>query len=303
MYRPDRRISLLTRDEALTSVDAETIQGMGLTVMPTTSNALAVRLPRQRQVVVSEEVLDDPSMADRLALMSLSGLRVTRLSSYYEQTQRSVMLDALDENWFFFDQPLRARRVYSAFKAVTDIIAGFLGSIVVLLFLPLVWLAVRLDDGGPVFFRQERVGLGGKSFNIWKFRTMVVDAEADGPAWAARDDDRATAVGRVLRRIRFDELPQFFNVMCGEMSLIGPRPERPVFVRTLGRAISYYDRRHMTKPGITGWATVRFGYGDSVNDKWRSHAYDLYYLKHRSVLLDVEIIFRTMLVMVLRRGQ
>jgi lipopolysaccharide/colanic/teichoic acid biosynthesis glycosyltransferase len=271
--------------------------------MPTTSNALAVRLPRQRQVVVSEEVLDDPSMADRLALMSLSGLRVTRLSSYYEQTQRSVMLDALDENWFFFDQPLRARRVYSAFKAVTDIIAGFLGSIVVLLFLPLVWLAVRLDDGGPVFFRQERVGLGGKSFNIWKFRTMVVDAEADGPAWAARDDDRATAVGRVLRRIRFDELPQFFNVMCGEMSLIGPRPERPVFVRTLGRAISYYDRRHMTKPGITGWATVRFGYGDSVNDKWRSHAYDLYYLKHRSVLLDVEIIFRTMLVMVLRRGQ
>jgi exopolysaccharide biosynthesis polyprenyl glycosylphosphotransferase len=303
MYRFDRRVGLMTGSGSLTSVDRETIDGMGLELVPTPSGALAVRIPRQRQVVVSDEVLEDPQTADHLATMSLAGVRLIRLPDFYEQTRRSVMLESIDEGWFLFDKPLRARRIYGAFKAVTDFIAGILGSLVVLLVVPIVWLAVRLDDGGPVFFRQERVGLHGKTFNIWKFRTMHVDAEAQGPLWAALDDDRATRIGRVLRRTRLDELPQFFNVLFGQMSLIGPRPERPVFVRTLGRAISYYDRRHMTKPGVTGWATVRFGYGDSVNDKWRSHAYDLYYLKHRSVVLDLEIIVRTFMVMLLRRGQ
>ena len=214
-----------------------------------------------------------------------------------------MLLDAVDEHWFLFDKPLRARPAYSVFKNVTDFVAGLLGSLVVLIFMPIIWLAVRWDDGGPMFFRQERVGLHGKTFDIWKFRTMRVDAEADGPAWASAEDDRVTRIGRILRRTRLDELPQFFNIVTRQMSLIGPRPERPVFVRTLGRAIAYYDRRHMTKPGVTGWATVRFGYGDSVNDKWRSHAYDLYYLKHRSILLDLEIMWRTALVMLLRRGQ
>jgi lipopolysaccharide/colanic/teichoic acid biosynthesis glycosyltransferase len=303
VYRPDRKIGLLTGGPGQRfSIDPATLDDIGLEIVDSTA-ALPLRIPRQRQVVVSEGVLEDPQTADQLASWALDGTQVIRLSDYYERRQRRVLLDAVDESWFLFDSPLRPRPVYSAFKTVTDYVAGLIGAFFVLLVIPFVWLAVRWDDGGPVFFRQERVGLHGHAFNIWKFRTMRVDAEAEGPVWASATDDRATRVGRVLRRTRLDELPQFFNILCGQMSLIGPRPERPVFVRTLGRAIAYYDRRHMTKPGVTGWATVRFGYGDSINDKWRSHAYDLYYLKHRSILLDLEILFRTALVMVLRRGQ
>src|SRR3954447_1269193 len=304
MYRPDRKIDLLTggRDGQLSAIDPATLDDMGLTVVDSTA-AMPVRIPRQRQVVVHEAALNDPATAERLAAMSLSGLEVIRLADYYERRQRRVLLDAVDESWFIFDRPLRPRPAYSAVKRATDLVAGVVGSLFVLLAIPFIWCAVRCDDRGPVFFRQERVGLNGKTFDIWKFRTMHVDAEADGPTWASADDERATRVGRLLRRTRLAEMPQFFNVLAGQMSLIGPRPERPIFVRTLGRAISYYDRRHLTRPGITGWATVRFGYGDSVNDKWRSHAYDLYYLKHRSIWLDAEILVRTVLVMILRRGQ
>jgi exopolysaccharide biosynthesis polyprenyl glycosylphosphotransferase len=216
---------------------------------------------------------------------------------------RRASLEDVDESWFLFDRPLRARRTYAAIKRLTDVIAGLLGSLLVCLIFPIIALLVRLDDGGPVFFRQERVGRGRKPFFIWKFRTMQVDAEADGPVWAVPDDARVTRLGRLLRRTRLDELPQFFNVLRGDMSLVGPRPERPQFVRLLERAVPFYQRRHLMRPGITGWATVRFGYGDTVTDKWRSHEYDLYYLKHRSPLLDLEILARTVVVMLLRKGQ
>jgi lipopolysaccharide/colanic/teichoic acid biosynthesis glycosyltransferase len=138
---------------------------------------------------------------------------------------------------------------------------------------------------------------------MWKFRTMQVDAEAEGPVWAQTDDDRVTRLGRLLRSTHLDELPQFFNVLRREMSLIGPRPERPVFVRLLGRAIPFFERRHLVRPGVTGWAVVRFGYSGSVRDKWIIHEHDLYYLKHRSLLLDLEIMARTVLVMLTRRGR
>ncbi len=256
-----------------------------------------------RTIVVDDAVLDDRRMVDGLANLSLTGTRLLRNRDYVERTERRVPLDTLNESWFLFDRPLRARRVHGAFRRALDLGSALLGCVVLALVVPLVWLLVMLDDGGPVFYRQERVGRRGQSFLIWKFRTMHLDAEADGAVWAASDDDRATRVGRFLRRTRLDELPQFLNVLRGEMSLIGPRPERPIFVRTLGRAIPFYDRRHLVKPGITGWATVRFGYGDSVTDKWRSHEYDLYYLKHRSPLIDVEILARTIAVMLLRRGQ
>jgi lipopolysaccharide/colanic/teichoic acid biosynthesis glycosyltransferase len=256
-----------------------------------------------RQIVVHDDVVTDRLLADRLAQLAYSGVQVRRARDHYEQRQRRVLLEAVDEAWFLFDRPLRARRAYSAVKRGTDLVAAVLGSLLVVLLVPVLWLLVRVEDGGPLFYRQERIGRGGVPFSIWKFRSMRSDAEADGPRYAGATDDRVTGVGRVLRRTRLDELPQFFNVLQGHMSLVGPRPERPVFVRTLGRAIPFYDRRHLMRPGITGWATVRFGYGDSVNDKWHSHEYDLYYLKHRSLLLDAEILLRTLVVMTLRRGQ
>jgi lipopolysaccharide/colanic/teichoic acid biosynthesis glycosyltransferase len=261
---------------------------------------------RRRRLVVTEEALREERTADALAELAISGVRLLRQRDYYELTRRRVMLEALDESWFLFDRPLRQRPVYAAVKTLVDLLAGLVGSSLAVMLVPVVWLWYRLDrpeDRGPVFYVQERVGLRGRPFRMVKFRTMRVDAEAAGPAWARVDDDRVTRLGRLLRSTHLDELAQFFNVLRREMSLIGPRPERPVFVRLLGRAIPHFDRRHFVRPGVTGWAVVRFGYSDSIRDKWIIHEHDLYYLKHRSVLLDLEIAARTVLVMLKRRGQ
>lgn len=306
MLAADRRPTLLLKSDAEV-LEALAVPSRALPRMQVASlsNATAdsLRLGRRGTIVVTSEVLDDPRMADLLADLSLSGVRVVRPHEFYERVMRRASLDDVDEPWFLFDRPLRARRTYAAIKRITDVVAGLLGSLLVCLILPIIALLIRLDDGGPVFFRQERVGRGRKPFLIWKFRTMRVDAEADGPVWAAPDDVRVTGIGRLLRRTRLDELPQFFNVLKGDMALVGPRPERPQFVRVLEQAVPFYQRRHLMRPGITGWATVRFGYGDTVTDKWRSHEYDLYYLKHRSPLLDLEILARTVVVMILRKGQ
>jgi lipopolysaccharide/colanic/teichoic acid biosynthesis glycosyltransferase len=254
-------------------------------------------------LVVTGKALHDPHTVDKLTELALAGVRLLRLCDYYERTLRRVMLDDLDDTWFLIDRPVRRRPIYTAIKATVDLLAGLAGSLLAVLLAPLVWLAYRLEDGGPLFYRQERIGLHGRPFWMWKFRTMQVDAETTGPVWASVNDERVTRLGRLLRSTHLDELPQFFNVLRREMSLIGPRPERPAFVRLLGRAIPYFDRRHLMRPGVTGWAVVRFGYSDSVPDKWIIHEYDLYYLKHRSVLLDAEIVARTVFVMLTRKGQ
>jgi exopolysaccharide biosynthesis polyprenyl glycosylphosphotransferase len=306
MLVADRRITLLVKSDA-EAVEALAVPRTALPRMQVASLSSAttdsLRFRRRGTIVVTSEALDDPHMADLLAGLSLSGVRVVRPHEFYERIMRRASLDDVDESWFLFNRPLRARRTYAAIKRVTDIVAGLIGSLLVCLIVPIIALLISLDDGGPVFFRQERIGRGRRPFLIWKFRTMREDAELDGPAWAVPNDARVTRIGRLLRRTRLDELPQFFNVLKGDMALVGPRPERPEFVRILERAVPFYQRRHLMRPGITGWATVRFGYGDSITDKWRSHEYDLYYLKHRSPLLDLEILARTMVVMLLRKGQ
>jgi lipopolysaccharide/colanic/teichoic acid biosynthesis glycosyltransferase len=269
------------------------------------ANARRFRLGRSR-LVVTEEALREGRTADALAELAIFGARLLRPRDYYELTRRRVMLEELDESWFLFDRPLRPRPVYAVLKMLVDVLAGLVGSTLAVLLIPVVWLWSRLDrpeHRGPVFYVQERIGLRGKPFRMVKFRTMRVDAEDGGPVWASVDDDRVTRLGRLLRSTHLDELPQFFNVLRREMSLIGPRPERPVFVRLLNRAIPYFDRRHLVRPGVTGWAVVRFGYSDSIRDKWIIHEHDLYYLKHCSLLLDLEIAVRTVLVMLTRRGQ
>jgi exopolysaccharide biosynthesis polyprenyl glycosylphosphotransferase len=306
MLVADRRITLLLKSDT-EAVEALAVPRRALPRMQVASLSSAttdsLRFRRRGTIVVTSEALDDPHMADLLAGLSLSGVRVVRPHEFYERTMRRASLDDVDESWFLFNRPLRARRTYAAIKRVTDIVAGLIGSLLVCLIVPIIALLISLDDGGPVFFRQERIGRGRRPFLIWKFRTMREDAELDGPAWAVPNDARVTRIGRLLRRTRLDELPQFFNVLKGDMALVGPRPERPEFVRLLERAVPFYQRRHLMRPGITGWATVRFGYGDSITDKWRSHEYDLYYLKHRSPLLDLEILARTVVVMLLRKGQ
>jgi exopolysaccharide biosynthesis polyprenyl glycosylphosphotransferase len=306
MLAADRRATLLLKSDT-EAVEALALPRAALPRMQVTSLSSAttdaLQLRRRGTIVVTSAALDDPGMADLLAGLSLSGVRVVRPHEFYERILRRASLDEVDESWFLFHRPLRARRIYAAIKRVTDVVAGLLGSLLVCLIVPIIALLIALDDGGPVFFRQERIGRGRRPFLIWKFRTMGEDAERDGPVWAVPNDARVTRIGRLLRRTRLDELPQFFNVLKGDMALVGPRPERPQFVRVLERAVPFYQRRHLMRPGITGWATVRFGYGDTVTDKWRSHEYDLYYLKHRSPLLDLEILARTVVVMLLRKGQ
>jgi len=307
MLAGDRRTTLLLKTDAepveTLRVPAAVLGRMRIASSSSVTPEVARARRRPMTVVVTTEALGDPRTADVLAGLSLAGVRVVRPYEVYEHVLRRVSLEDVDESWFLFHRPLRARRLYAMVKRLVDWVAGLLGSLLVCLLVPVVALLVRLDDGGPVFFRQERVGRGGRTFLIWKFRTMRAGAEPNGPVWASRHDRRVTRVGRVLRRTRLDELPQFFNVLRGDMALVGPRPERPRFVNLLARTVPFYERRHLVRPGVTGWATVRFGYGDSVTDKWRSHEYDLYYLKHRSLLLDLEILARTVVVMLLRKGQ
>jgi lipopolysaccharide/colanic/teichoic acid biosynthesis glycosyltransferase len=303
-------LPLERRDAWLVQADGQAAEALAALLPRVPLRVLSPALGADRRhrlgngpLVVTGHDLHDPHTADKLTELAMAGVRLLRLRDYYERKLRRVMLEDLDDTWFLFDRPLRRRPVYGAFKAAVDLLAGLVGSLLAVLIAPLIWAAYRFEDNGPLFYRQERIGLHGRPFGMWKFRTMQVDAEINGPVWAALSDQRVTRLGRLLRSTHLDELPQFFNVLRREMSLIGPRPERPAFVRLLGRAIPYFDRRHLVRPGVTGWAVIRFGYSDSVRDKWIIHEYDLYYLKHRSLLLDLEIALRTVLVMLMRKGQ
>ena len=188
-------------------------------------------------------------------------------------------------------------------KRLSEIILSAVGLILTFPLLTLTALLIRLDSRGPIFFRQERVGENDKTFHILKFRSMIQSAEAEGDAvWAEKDDPRVTRVGRIIRKLRIDDIPQMINVLKGEMSFVGPRPERPEFVVKLKKVIPYYSQRHIVKPGITGWAQIRYTYGSSIEDARIKLQHDLYYIKNMSTLLDLMIIFQTIKVVLLRKG-
>jgi exopolysaccharide biosynthesis polyprenyl glycosylphosphotransferase len=188
-------------------------------------------------------------------------------------------------------------------RRIADLIIACALILFTLPLMAIVAMAIKCESRGPVFYRQERVGLRGTRFMVMKFRSMVENAEVDGqPVWAAQHDARVTAIGRVIRRFRIDELPQLFNVVRGEMSMIGPRPERPYFVKQLSELIAGFDRRHEVKPGITGWAQVNYPYGASVEDARNKLAYDLFYTKNRSLGLDLRILLATVRVVILQQG-
>jgi exopolysaccharide biosynthesis polyprenyl glycosylphosphotransferase len=195
-------------------------------------------------------------------------------------------------------------RARQALKRAFDILSSFVLLVLLSPVMLLTAVAIKLDSRGPVLYRQERVGLGGRSFMCTKFRSMRVDAERDGVArWASRNDPRITRIGGFLRKTRIDELPQLWSVFTGEMSLVGPRPERPSFVDELKEQIPFYEIRHTVKPGITGWAQVRYQYGSSIDDARRKHQFDLYYVKNNSLFLDLLVLIETVSVIAFREGQ
>jgi exopolysaccharide biosynthesis polyprenyl glycosylphosphotransferase len=212
-------------------------------------------------------------------------------------------VENLRPSWLIFSEGFRKTRGLLAAKRAFDLVAAGIGLVLAAPLMLLVAIAVRVTSRGPVMYHQERVGLNGRVFTVHKFRTMREEAEAHtGPVWSRPNDDRVTAVGRFLRRTRLDEIPQLLNVLRGEMSFVGPRPERPAFVEQLTASIPFYGQRHVVKPGLTGWAQIRYTYGASVEDAIEKLQYDLYYIKNLSLALDLVIVLETIKTVVLRRG-
>jgi exopolysaccharide biosynthesis polyprenyl glycosylphosphotransferase len=233
------------------------------------------------------------------------GIAVVPMTTEYEQLLMRVPVSHLPEGWMFtsLSEWVRARDASNVLKRTIDVVGGAVGCILLVALTPLIAAAIRLDSRGPIFYPQTRLGVAGRRFRVLKFRTMRHDAEDEGPRWAAADDPRVTRVGRWLRRCRLDELPQVLNVLRGEMSLVGPRPERPEFVEGLEKSVPGYRARLMVRPGLTGWAQVNANYAASADDATLKLEYDLYYIKHRSFLFDAWILLKTAGTVLALRGR
>ncbi len=294
---PGRYVLLGQVDCPRRSDDPEAQEDVG-TLMRVAKNMMAdklvVAMAERRGVFPVSEMLS----------CKLSGIEVLDAPSFYERVTEKLLIENITPSWFIFSSGFKVTFWTRLFKRLGDIALSLVGLLLTGPFLPLIALAIKLDSPGPVFFRQVRVGQGDRPFNIFKFRTMRNDAEAKtGAVWSQKNDPRITRLGGFLRKSRIDEIPQLFNVLRGEMSLVGPRPERPEFVEKLKERIPYYSERHYVKPGVTGWAQVRYPYGSSVEDAIEKLRYDLFYIKHISLALDLKIIIRTISVMVLGRGR
>jgi exopolysaccharide biosynthesis polyprenyl glycosylphosphotransferase len=231
-------------------------------------------------------------------------LQVSDAVDFYEEVSGKIWVEALNFQWFVYTHGFNRSRVGVCLKRCFDVTFALLLILFAGPLLLVVAVAIKVDSDGPVLFRQVRVGLHGKTFIIYKFRSMRHDAELEaGPMWTAEFDERVTRVGRLLRMFRLDEMPQALNVLNGDMSIVGPRPERPYFVDRLGQEIPFYNLRHYLKPGITGWAQVMYRYGASVEDACEKLQYDFYYAKHKSFRCDAAILLKTVRIVLCGRGR
>lgn len=257
-------------------------------------NRVVVALGERRGQFPVRELLD----------MSLSGdVAIEECASFYERLTGRVSLDMMRPSWLIFSGRGRQSRLSGAVRTAVHRGVALAGALFSLPIALLTALLIKLDSPGPVLYRQERVGKNGRAFNIMKFRSMRTDAERDGPVWASKNGDaRTTRVGRVIRKIRVDEIPQFWNILKGEMNFVGPRPERPHFVKQLAEEVPFYEQRHLIPPGLTGWAQIKYPYGASIEDARQKLQYDLYYVKNQSILLDAVIMFETVKTILFGRG-
>ena len=262
-----------------------------------------VRARNVDRVVVSLANARGQLPMDKLLQMKMDGVRFDHLAALYEEYTGKIAVENLRPSWLIFSSGFRNGHLLNTAKRVIDVCGASIGLALAVPLMALIALAVKATSRGPVFYHQQRVGRHGRVFTVHKFRSMREDAEAaTGAVWASRNDDRVTLVGRFLRRSRFDELPQLWNILRGEMSLVGPRPERPEFVHDLSRKIPFYGERHAVRPGLTGWAQVRYTYGASVEDAMEKLQYDLFYIKNMSIARDLFIMFDTVKTVVLHRG-
>jgi sugar transferase (PEP-CTERM system associated) len=275
---------------------------------PIFSSALSIEeLAREHRVdeiiVAVREQRDVGLPMDQLLASRIRGIPVLDLAAFCERTRGEVPVDSLKASWLVYGHGFVQGYLRTVIKRDFDIAVSMLLLLITFPIMVLTAIAIKLDSRGPVFYFQERVGFRGRTFKCPKFRSMTTDAEGDGVArWATKNDSRVTRVGAVIRTCRIDELPQLVSVLRGEMSLVGPRPERPGFVRQLQAQIPFYDIRHSVKPGVTGWAQVRYSYGASVEDARRKHQFDLYYVKNHSLFLDLVVLVETVSVVLFREG-
>jgi len=261
-----------------------------------------VESERVERVVLSLAERRGHTPVRQLLHLKFAGVPVEDAHSFYERISGRILLDSLSPSWLFLSEGFNKSPVVVLVKRAFDLILSCVAILLTFPIMILIALAVWVESGTPVLFRQTRIGLRGRPFQILKFRSMHQNAEDEGPRWAAEGDHRITRVGRFIRGYRLDELPQMFNVWRGDMSLVGPRPEQPQFCTTLEREIPFFAQRHSVRPGITGWAQVKFQYGASIEEARAKLEYDLFYIKHMSSLLDLAILFETAKVVLWGRG-
>lgn len=264
-----------------------------------------IRSEKIDRVVIAVRERRGAFPTEALLKMSLAGdVSIEECTSFFERITGKVHVDMLRPSWLIFAGRRRDSPLKSVFRESSHRLLALLGLVLSLPIALITAILIKIESPrGPIFYRQERVGKNGRIFNVIKFRSMKADAEADGkPIWAASNDERTTRVGKIIRTIRIDEIPQFWNVLKGEMNFVGPRPERPHFVKQLAREIPFYEHRHLVAPGLTGWAQIKYPYGASVSDAIQKLQYDLYYIKNQSLTLDMVIVFETVKTVLFRRN-
>jgi len=276
-------------------------------------NPRVIGLTEQLDEVVSQEAIDRIVVAmterrgkfpiDKLLQLSLAGrVSIEEAASFNERLTGRIALNMIRPSWLIFTGRGRQTKLAALLRTAVHRSVALIGAILSLPIMILTAVLIKLDSRGPILYKQERVGKNGKSFVLAKFRSMRVDAEQDGPVWASKHDDRMTRVGRIIRKIRVDEIPQFWNILRGEMAFVGPRPERPHFVAQLAQQIPFYEQRHLIAPGLTGWAQIKYPYGSSIEDARHKLEYDLFYIKNHTLLFDIIILFETFKIILFGRG-
>jgi sugar transferase (PEP-CTERM system associated) len=241
---------------------------------------------------------------NELLQLSLTGkVNIEEGASFYERVTGRVSLNMIRPSWLIFSSRGRQTRISGIARNIEHRIVAMVGGLLSIPFAIITTILIKLESPGPILYKQERVGKNGQPFTLMKFRSMRTDAEKAGPVWASKDDDRTTRVGKIIRKLRIDEIPQFWNIFRGEMDFVGPRPERQHFVSQLAQEIPYYEQRHLIAPGLTGWAQIKYPYGASIEDARQKLQYDLYYIKNQSLVLDAIILFETIKIILFGRGR
>jgi sugar transferase (PEP-CTERM system associated) len=302
LSRPDagfRVIGFVDNDPALVGKSLINPKVIGLT----SELASLVKRENVDRLVVAMGDRRGQFPTQELLRLSLSGdVSIEESASFYERLTGRVLLDMIRPSWLIFSSRGRRARANEVLRIVIHRIIALLGAILSLPIAILTALLIKIDSRGPIFYKQERVGENGRTFTLMKFRSMRVDAEKDGPVWASSGDDRMTRVGKIIRKVRVDEIPQFWSILRGDMNFVGPRPERPHFVSQLAQEIDYYEQRHLVAPGLTGWAQIKYPYGASIADAKKKLEYDLYYIKNQNLMLDATIMFETIKTILSGRG-